>query len=284
MSIIDPNTILVAVPCGDGRIMSETCGALVLTKNRYHALTMPAENSHVGLVRNIIAANFLQNKQWEWLVTVDSDIHFHPQDMDFLLEPANDEHKADNLPQPTRTLIPLIEGRDKNGQWLRAVGAADMLVYAEYPYKNDSCEPVQMGMGFTRTHRSVFEKIAELKHPPTERHAETLRAIELLDDVAPDFEGKSQVRATLEALAAENEGGTPRVWQTMHKGMLLSDFYPSGGQLAQSMPVSGWKGEDHGFFTLAMLAGVIPRVERRTQLTHIGRKGYHYQRGVTSAQ
>jgi len=74
----------------------------------------------------------------------------------------------------------------------------------------------------------------------------------------------------------EDKAGQPRLWQTSWQGRTFYDFFPSGPLISQFVPTGEWKGEDHGFFTLCMLAGIVPRIETRTRLVHIGRKGYPY--------
>jgi hypothetical protein len=64
---------------------------------------------------------------------------------------------------------------------------------------------------------------------------------------------------------------------------MLYDFYPQGAMISALVPEVSYKGEDHGFFTLCMLAGIIPRIETRTRLIHIGRKAYPYF-GITGVK
>jgi len=242
-AMLDPRKILVSITCHDGRLMCETAGSIISCAGLYAAVTMPAECSNVSLVRNIIADRFI-NSSFEWLVCIDSDIAFSREDFLTLLQPIdlNAAYQEDNdfdfndapavigssIPTPTR----IDTGTDSG---TRAM--ADVLVCAEYPFKNDDLEPVKLGMGFVRIHRSVFRMLQELKHPDT---------------------------------------GEPRLWQCSHKGRIITDFFPTGPVISTFVPTAEWKGEDHGFFTLCMLAGLIPRIETRTQLTHIGRKGYPY--------
>lgn len=242
--MLDPRKILIACPCHDGRLMSETAGSIMAVGGKYASITMPSEISNVSLVRNMIASNFMQS-QFEWLFCVDSDIAFSRTDWAYLAE-ATDQPSVDiDHPEPTREAVPQVIGRDHtNGEFLTAVSAADVLVCAEYPYKDDTLIPIKLGMGFVRIHRSVFERLQKLDH----------------DD------------------------GQPRLWQTLHRGVVLYDYFPSGPIFGQHVPTAEWKGEDHGFFTLCMLAGIIPRIETRTRLTHIGRKGYHYNPNASGAQ
>lgn len=222
--MIDPRTILLSMPCHDGRNMVETTGAIVAVGGRFAAFTGPAECSHPSLVRNIIADNFLRS-DFKWLVCLDSDIYFSVRDWEYLMEPT--VQATD--PEPSRLEL---GGAQENAptQW------ADALVSAEYAYKRDTFEPVKLGLGFTRIHRSVFETLINMK----------------------------------------TGDGRQALWMGQKDGRKFYDFYPDGAYLSTIVPSSEWKGEDHGFFTMCMLAGIIPRIETRTRLTHIGRKGYPY--------
>jgi len=241
--MLDPRTILIAMPCHDGRVMSETAGSIIAVGGKYAAVSMPAEVSNVSLVRNQIASNFLASK-FEWMVCIDSDIAFSVEDWSFLMQPIDQESVDVDHPEPTRLQVPQIVGRYPDGRPMIEEGPADMLVRAEYPYKDDTLTPITYGMGFVRIHRSVFERLKRLT----------------------------------------DKSGEARLWSMMHKGIELYDFFPSGPLIHHLVPTAEWKGEDAGFFTLCMLAGIIPRQETRTRLTHIGRKGYHYEPGAHGAQ
>lgn len=240
--MLDPRTLHIAMPCGDGRLMSETCGSIVGVAGKFAALSMPAEVSNVSLVRNQIASNFLASK-FEWMVCIDSDIAFSRDDWAFLTEPIDQASVDVDHPEPTRIECQQIIGRDADGP-ITQLNPADILVIAPYPFKDGTGNPIRMGMGFVRIHRSVFERLQKLT----------------------------------------NHDGTARLWSMLHKGIELYDFFPSGPLIHHLIPTADWKGEDAGFFTLCMLAGIIPRMEERTRLTHIGRFGYHYEPGVGGAQ
>ncbi len=233
--MIQPKTILVAIPAYDGKVLAELAGSLIASAGAFGAVSIKSEVSLVPLVRNIIAHQFIKSP-FEWLVCIDSDIGFTPQDFRFLMEARNQNHLSRQEPEPTRVLIsggdisPLANPPRVKGE------EADVLVTAEYAYKTDLCEPCRMGLGFTRIHKSVFEKLAQLKH----------------------------------------EDGASRLWEYRMKGEMYRDYYPCGPFLSQLLPTGDWKGEDHGFFTLCALAGIAPRIETRTSLVHFGRKGYPY--------
>lgn len=282
--MIDPRTIYVAIPCADGRMMAETAASLIRVTGRYGAFNFLSEVSHVSLVRNFIADSFLQSGL-EWLVSIDSDINFRPEDWDLLMEPSNTVHLSEGEPEPTRVTIAEVIGRDpaEPSKFLTAQCAADLLVCAEYPFKNDLLEPVKLGMGFVRIHRSVFETLIQLKHPESEKFAAVNNQIIELAAIAERIEpwdGRlyQRLQDAITKLSANlpDPGKEPRLWQMTYKGRLICDFFPSGPILNTIVPTAEWKGEDHGFWTLCYLAGLIPRIERRTRLCHVGRKGYIY--------
>jgi hypothetical protein len=300
MALIDARTVLAAVPCGDGRMMAELSGCLVMSGNRFAALTTPSECSHVGLVRNMIAASFMDSN-FEWLLCIDSDIVPKPTDFNLLLEPCdlttqyldpedepgdaapNAPSQAARPPRPSRVMCSLVVQPSK-GKALkfdhRVKGAADMLVVAEYAYKRDTCDPVKLGMGFVRIHRSVFETLQALEHPKNPLAAEYDRALAGLEKIfTREYDGALEHAEILDVLkrSRPDPGGGARLWSGTRDGRVLWDYFPSGPMISQYVPTAQWKGEDHGFFTLCHLAGIIPRIETRTRLTHIGRKGYVYE-------
>lgn len=284
--MIDPKTVMVAIPSHSGTNVCELTGSLVASSGLFGALSLKSEGALLPLVRNIIAETFLRSN-FEWLVCIDADIAFSPQDLQFLLEPCNGTAVADS-PQPTwptRTTVSQITGRDPHtGEVLRMMGAADILVTAEYPYKNESGEAVRQGFGFNRIHRSVFERLIDLKH---DGGATVEVRRDLFEQIrACVAKGDSAPHALLQQLIEthEDQAGRPRLWQAMYQGALIHDFFPVGAALALQIPDAQWTGEDHGFFTLCRLAGITPRIEQRTRLTHIGRKGYHYDPHVGGAQ
>lgn len=234
--IIDPRTVVVMIPCYSGKIPAKTTGSLIQCGPQgFAAISIKEGVSHVALARNIIAESFLRS-DFEWLVSLDDDIVFTPKDFSLLMEPSPEvDAVAQGSVPPTKIMCTQFETDfDKVG--LRLDSPADALVCAEYSYKDDSLSPVRLGLGFTRIHRSVFEKIQNLKR----------------------------------------EDGESRAWQFIHGGKMLTDFYPSGPFVSQMVPGGEWKGEDHGFFTLCALAGIIPRIETRTRLFHVGTKEYPY--------
>ena len=288
--MINPRTVMVGVPCHDGRNMSELTGMLVSNKDLYCALTMPAECSHPSLVRNIMADTFLRSGL-EWFVGIDSDIVPSRRDFELLLEPIDQgmsyfepgETSGDSdpgdPPQPTRIEASVISHErqsphgDHSLEYTR--GLCDVLVCAEYAYKRDTFEPVQFGGGFYRVHKSVFSILANLEHPDNGRVEMDATIVQRMLDWDTDEPMSPTLLEQLKA-SVTSTAGTPRLWQCTYGGRMFYDFFPSGAMLSAGLPHGDWKGEDHGFWTLCSLAGLIPRVERRTRLIHIGRKGYAY--------
>lgn len=284
--MIDPRTVCVAIPCYSGRNICELTGSIWTWQGLFAALSMPAECSHPSLVRNIIAGQFLASN-FEWLVCIDDDIYPTRHDLELLLQPTDPQAvyfedpdavcgASHSTAQPTRIAVALVEDgqRDLN---CKKAGAADVLVNGEYCYKDDELKPVKFGLGFTRIHRSVFRTLEALEHPANPLLPEYDRALKELEDWATTVD-RALPESVLETLrrSRPDPGGGPRLYQTQHKGRLYTDFFPSGPLLSQFVPTAEWKGEDHGFFTLCMIAGIVPRIETRTRLMHMGRKGYQY--------
>lgn len=290
--MLDPRTIMMAIPAYSGQVMAELTGTLGTCQGMYAAISLPTECSHVSLVRNLIAGQFLQSN-FEWLVCVDSDIVFSRSDLEILLQPcdvqANYFLSDDDPgyrrqcvgPMPTRLGVAQVPSRSDLDS--KTVAAADVLVCAEYPFKNDDLHPVKFGMGFVRIHRSVFRTLEALKHDggstvEVQRHnLEALRAAWADNKQVGEDRAAALTAATENLLlGAEDKAGQERLWRISHRGRMYHDFFPSGPIQSQFVPTVEWKGEDHGFFTLCMLAGIVPRIETRTRLLHIGRKAYPY--------
>ncbi len=296
--MIDPKTVLLAIPSHTGFVSCELNGMLVNYGHRYFGgLTQPTECSHPSLVRNIIADTFLRSP-FEWLVGIDSDMIVGLADFELLMQEVNpDEVYHEDLeqedsghgheampPRPTRIKAPAIFtdlgdiARTKGVQAPPAL--ADVLVNCEYAYKREPFEPVQFGLGCYRAHRSVFERLQQLTHADDGRRSvpalQLKRVQELVNAEDVDVD---TLRVAVQMLmdTQDTQTGSPRLWQTMHNGRLLYDYYPSGPLIDQQVPVGRWMGEDHGFWTLCHLAQLVPRIETRTRLVHLGRKGYVYE-------
>lgn len=102
--------------------------------------------------------------------------------------------------------------------------------------------------------------------------AEYSRKVESLDPVRFGL-GFARIHrsvfAALESLRTDD--GRERLERFAWQGQLLTDYFPSG-----AYPPLQWYGEDTGFFHCVRLAGIYPRIEQRTRLTHWGRFGYPY--------
>jgi hypothetical protein len=288
--VIDPKTVLVGIPCHDGRMMTELAGMLIQNRDLYGGYTMPTECSHPSIARNTIADTF-ERSPFEWLLAIDSDIV--PQRPDFLYmleetDPApaggdyitpdeTDDGSSRRHHQPTRVEVPTIKGSVLD-ECATPRAMADVLVCSEYAYRWDPYRVVRLGGGFYRVHRSVFSVLKQLAHADNgrievDRSAwEAVKAAVGNEPPGPD---------AVEAFAAfersiTSQAGTPRLWQCTFQGRTFFDYYPSGPLINLLVPIGEWKGEDHGFWTLCMLAGLIPRIETRTRVLHIGRKAYPY--------
>lgn len=289
--MLDPRSIVLAMPAGDGRNMTELTGMLISAKNCFAAFLPVMECSLTQLARNVIADQFLASN-FEWLISVDSDTVPTLEDFRLLLEPCDlsaeywepgkEDAPAGAQPRPSRVIVSQLNDPGP-GQRIdfnsRTAGSADMLVCSEYSYKSDALEPVKFGFGFVRIHRSVFEVLQKLEHPVNPDRQKYDEAYEKLKALfTREHDGALEHPDILQVLdrCRPDPGGGPRLWQGSYKGRIVTDYFPTGPMLSQFVPTAQWKGEDHGFFTLCHMAGIIPRIETRTRLTHIGRKGYPY--------
>jgi hypothetical protein len=111
------------------------------------------------------------------------------------------------------------------------------LVIAPYSHKNDSGRSIEWGMGFVRVERRVFE------------------VLDAWMTTAPEGDGEIE---TLRRFFLDGE--------------LATDYFYNG-----ALPDMRWQGEDTGFFHWCSMVGSIRlRMEKRTRLTHFGRRGYTY--------
>lgn len=144
--------ILVALPMYDSRMDAGCVSGLLKCIPHYGHPLFFCGMSNIALARNEIAHLFVEKTPFDWLMCIDSDTSFNEDDWKLLWE--GDEE----------------------------------IVCAEYARKILGEKPVQFGLGFTRIHRSVFEKIKALMH----------------------------------------EDGAERVNRFMHKGQMMVDYYPNG--------------------------------------------------------
>jgi len=128
-----------------------------------------------------------------------------------------------------------------------------------------------VGEGVTATHAIVS---AEYARRPIDARAPTPRGPAKL---AVGFARiHRQVFAALREV--KNSEGHELVQTFFRQGQVLHDYFPTGAQ-----GDGHWLSEDHGFFRLCQLAGIIPRIECRAQLIHWGRHGARYESGVVAS-
>src|SRR5487761_954180 len=240
--MLDPRSILVALPCGDGRLMAETAGMLVSARNMFGAISIISECSIIQIARNRIADAFLSSP-YEWLVSMDSDIVATPEDLRLLLEPCDetaqylapeDEPRGTVPPRPSRVIVSQLNARpgeaiDFNS---RTAGAVDMLVTCEYSYKSDALEPVKFGFGLVRIHRSVFECLQKLEHPV---NPDSTAYENFIERVSP---GITQEDITMLKRCRPDPGGGPRLWCGADKGRMLWDYFPTGPLISNLIPTA----------------------------------------------
>lgn len=145
--------ILVAMPVYNSMIDAGCVNGLLACAPYYERPLIFAGMSSIALARNEIAHIFVEKlTQYEWIMWIDSDTRFTPDDWNLLWE------------------------------------GDELIVCAEYARKVIGMPPVQFGMGFTRVHRSVYEKI--------------------------------------KLLTMDN--GEERVHRFYHKGEMMVDYHPNG--------------------------------------------------------
>lgn len=119
--------ILLAIPCMDGRLETLTVFGLIQVMAATGGAVRPfflTGNSNIADARNQIAHHFkVHAKECEELIMVDSDIGFDLEAFTYLME------------------------------------GTDPIVIAPYARKSIGEAPVDMGAGFCRIHRSVFESL-----------------------------------------------------------------------------------------------------------------------------
>lgn len=129
---VDPRTICLAIPCKTGLLdvlCFTGCCNVIGTGRCANQPLVQFGGSNVGSVRNLIVHEFMTRTECEWLMMVDDDVGFRTADWDYLWE-------------------------DNEGE---------AAVCAEYLQKIDGAEiPATWGLGFSRVHRSVFERIQTL--------------------------------------------------------------------------------------------------------------------------
>lgn len=125
--------VVIATPTKDRRIDVGYMQGLFQVQDYFERPLILQGMSDIGLARNNLAHEFVENTIYEWIVWIDSDINFLRSDWELLWEGEED------------------------------------IVCAEYSKKNLGEPPAEFGMGFVRIHRDVFERIkAHLRDDGTE--------------------------------------------------------------------------------------------------------------------
>lgn len=132
LQTVDPRNIILSIPCKTGLLdvlcMVGVCNVIGTGRVANQPL-IQFGGSNIGSVRNLIAHEFMNRTDAEWLVMIDDDIGFRVTDWDFLFEDQ----------------------------------AGELAVCAEYLQKIDGQRiTATFGLGFARVHRRVFEMIQEL--------------------------------------------------------------------------------------------------------------------------
>lgn len=157
--MISPKTVLVYIPCHDGRFhagcgggLAAACSAGLLAQ--YSFLN---DCSDIHLARDLMVNSFLMSP-YEWLVFIDSDIEFSPRDFRLLMDYPVIPDSGPGGPIIIEHPNPIMASAAT-----KTPDGDDEIVCAEYSKKNDSGDVVRFGLGFTRIHRSVFSKLDEVK-------------------------------------------------------------------------------------------------------------------------
>jgi hypothetical protein len=164
--MIDPRTVLVMVPTYDGRNEWATTQGLcaIFSMGMAGGLAGLPGCSHVALARNLCAHNFLRTGL-EWLVFIDADIGFTPDDFAILMDyPRRDGVITPPLNQELHDAATLAELNNQNvpkGQ-SSVRYKTPLIVCAEYARKSEGAPPARLGLGFARIHRSVFAALDTL--------------------------------------------------------------------------------------------------------------------------
>lgn len=125
--MIARDKIVIGMPVHNFLIDAGCVSGLIACAPLYARPIFYGGNSYVSLARDRIVHTFQHDTTAEWLVWIDSDTEFTPQDWQILWEMESDP-----------------------------------LVCCAYSRKFLGAPPVQWGLGFTRVHRSVYEKIDAL--------------------------------------------------------------------------------------------------------------------------
>ena len=197
-------TVLLATPALDFKLDVEHVQSVIAVLAQSAGGVQPywlCGNSNIAEGRNRIAHFFLRHTPCDWLVALDSDIVFSLTDWGHLAEGDED------------------------------------IVIGPYAKKVLGQPPVDFGLGFTRIHRRVFQRLADWM-----------------------TEGE-----------ADNGGGEESLHRFMLDGELAVDYYYTGASSD-----CRWFGEDSGFYHWCAMNNISMRQEKRTRLGHVGRFVYRY--------
>jgi hypothetical protein len=133
LQTVDPRDVCLAIPCKTG-LLDVLCVAglcnVIGTGRCANQPLIQFGGSNIQSVRNLIAHEFMERTQSDWLVMVDDDIGFRVSDWDYLFDDQ----------------------------------AGELAVCADYLQKiPGELTPARFGLGFARVHRRVFERIQELQ-------------------------------------------------------------------------------------------------------------------------
>jgi hypothetical protein len=148
--MIDPRTVIVATPTFDDcNVSGYTDGLARCAASGMHAGRIKIAGCDVRLARNILTHRFKMSEM-QWMVFIDADIEFTPLDFALLMD-----YRLDNpVEPPDRGLVENATVMHVEGSEWPAI-----LSTAEYSRKVDTMDPVRFGLGFTRIHRSVFDRL-----------------------------------------------------------------------------------------------------------------------------
>jgi len=155
---------MIGLPCGGGVVSEKTTlglfnlGKALVRNNIDHGLLTLANSSLITQARSKIANFFVNNTEHEYLLFLDSDIGFEPQDVIKLLSHqvpiVSGAYPMKIIPE--RYCIDVSQPEQRQGDLLKINGN---------------------GMGFVLIHRQVFLDIAKqypgLKYVPSDYHSDT---------------------------------------------------------------------------------------------------------------
>lgn len=150
--MIPREKVLVAIPVHNFMIDVECVGGLMACAPFYHRPMIFAGHSNIAHARNIMAHAFMEKTDYDWLMWIDADTTFTVSDWELLWE------------------------------------GEEEIVCAEYSKKMLGHPVVKFGLGFSRVHRHVYDRIKLLTH----------------------------------------EDGAERVNRFYHDGQMMIDYHPNG--------------------------------------------------------